>query len=222
MMKCLKQISLVLLFFLVFLLGCSQNQNSVSIEEYNKVLEERDYYKTQYEILLEASKTEINELNTEELIRIVDFSSENILDYFEFYSIYVEDKISNITYNNYVIKSKIFDDGWIYYDTSKDFEIVFDNTIYGGDDIYPKGYSSIKDIEELDGVPFETDSDKPSIVSVNGKMRFINKKAVDDYSLDDYTLRRTIVLSDILREKIGYSGLRKSKSIKKEQTKYNY
>lgn len=191
-----KQISIafMLIFILVLVCGC-QDSNTVSKTEYDKVVEERDYYKELYENSVNGEST--TELETpEETELIIELTKDNISDFFDFILVPNSVRYSGDDQGETfcAIKSKLYDEGWIYLDSSSDFNIEVRTNPDPGPD---GGWAAIWHGDTLfDVTSWIYRVDDFSIESVSGRVHFIHKSAITDYVWDDFNYTRRVTLAD--------------------------
>ena len=103
-------------------------------------------------------------------------------------------RYENIHY--YAIKSKLYDQGWIYRDSSGDFSITFNANI----DPDPLGDISSITTENnpldvcKDRISFTTE--EFTLIDVHGRVRFEHIDAVQDYKWDTFEYIREVTFSD--------------------------
>ena len=191
-MKIIKRFCVVIIsaLFVLLICGC-QDSNTVSKAEYDEIVAERDMYKELYENAINGEQ----EPASEETELVVDLTMDNIGDYFEF--MLVTDSVDfseGQPATRCVIKSKLYEDGWIYLDSSKDFKIE----VRVAPDIGPGGgrnpFAYYDDLIKVSTASF--DVDEFTLKSVSGRVRFAHKSVVSEYIWDDFKLVRKVTLSD--------------------------
>ena len=185
------------------LVGCgnsspdaSSDASVISIEKYNAVVDERDYYKEQYEKLLESKESSNNSEGDEETQMIVDVTPDNFFDYFEFVLIDAEQTASFYDEELYVYvpKSKVFDDGWVYIDVSRDFELKCTISQKQVDEGWDE--TRIRRIERLDNYCMQSENPEFKLVDVKGQILFEKRDSLQQYEIDTFKLKRIVRTSD--------------------------
>ncbi len=199
---------------ILILVGCgssspvdSSDASVISIEKYNAVVDERDYYKEQYEKLIgnqqnggdgisDNADNNGNTSNDGNTQMIVDVTPENFSDYFEFVLVDTEttDSFLNEKLYAYVPKSKVFDDGWVYVDVSRDFELkctICQKQI-------DEGWGETREtrIERLNMYPRESDNPEFNLIDVKGQIMFERMESLQQYEIDTFKLKRYVRTSD--------------------------
>lgn len=175
---------LIGLISLLLLVGCGNNE-SVSKEEYDKVVRERDEYKELYEALTGQG-------NIDNYVMDVDITTENFFDYFDF-KIVVEQGTDKDYYCISIVNKK-FDEGWVFEDCNGLFTIKYigiDGNEYTTNGLFER--SGL-----LDGFYYQTDlySDpKVQLISVSGIVRFAKLEACN-YKWDIFDMYRTVIFPD--------------------------
>ena len=204
-----------LLLVAILLTGCS----NISQKDYDAVVAERDYYKQQYELASGNKPSVVNDdslaandaseaIIPSETEMIVEVTLDNYKDYFEFVPVQVDyDNHDGTTtpYIQYVIKSNVYADGWIYKEVSSDFQIDYTDS-RGERDFMRYDLDRISSLYELDDPELE-------VLAVKGRVKFEHISAVKSYEMDDFKSRRTVVFSD---------GKRSSESVPLPQGQYPY
>ena len=191
-----KQISIafMLIFILVLVCGC-QDSNTVSKAEYDKVVEERDYYKELYENSINGEST----TEPQETELIIELTPDNFFDYFEYISLPSDNPDGNKfeSCHYYAIKSKLYDEGWIYRDASADFAITYwtnTGTVDIGGDIPAQNTEN----NPIDVCTFWVSKsvEEFSLIDVHGRVRFEHIDAVQNYRWDTFEYIRQVTFSD--------------------------
>lgn len=179
---------IVLLLFNCLVLSSCGSADTVSREEYDKVVAERDNYKQLYEELTQNNEHDIEETvsnyeyNTELELMTVELTTDNVLDYVQFGIMDERDAFGDLSGYHYVVSySKVVDDGWYFYATSDDFaiEYVMDDghtsTLTSLFTTFAGWYNDERNYSE----------DSVSVSRVQGTVTFVNKNSVTNYVIKD-------------------------------------
>lgn len=192
-----KNVFLSLALGLVLMACGSSNEtlrdDFISMEEYNKVVAERDYYKEQYE---KNNNDKPPSGYSGETQMIIDVNPENFGNYFEFILIDMEEKDSFSGEEMYVFvpKSKVFDDGWVYIDVSDDFSLTC--TISEKQVDQEWGETGLRKIERLNNICVESDNPRFELIDVKGQILFERIESLQKYEIDTFGLKRIVKTSE--------------------------
>ena len=196
--------------------NASSNNDMISIEEYNKVVDERDYYKELYEKSQNIDKSSDNAESSDNATAeysgdtqmIVDVNPENFSDYIEYlpYVVsvdYIDGKRDKV---KFLLHNKLYDEGWVYYGASKDFLISVD------DDEGQMPFM-VTEIDKFNVLTFDEGTETLKINDVHGQLKFERIEAVQSYKIDDFNLSIVVKFSD---------GKTRSDTVPREQLQSPY
>ena len=131
---------------------------------------------------------------------LVEVTPDNFGDYFEFVLIDTGsiDKTTSTPNLTFVPKIKVFDDGWVYLETSHDFSITYtmsksheDSIALGYLDYFTQG-----DIGKIKYFCTEAEEPEFKIIDVQGQILFEHMEALQQYDIDSFKLLRVVVSSE--------------------------
>lgn len=198
-LKYIKITGLVCILTLSMLVVCGcQGSNTVSKSEYDKIVAERDHYKELYENSINGDPA-AGEPSEEKKELVIELTPDNFNDYFEYITLPSENPDGNRfeSAHYYAIKSKLYDEGWIYRDASGDFSITYVTNagpLDPGGDIGPQNTEN----NPIDVCRFWVSKtvEEFTLVDVHGRVRFENINAVENYRWDTFEFIRQVTFSD--------------------------
>ena len=135
-----------------------------------------------------STNSDQNTAASEDTQMIVNVTPENFGDYFEFVLINADYAYSEETMYAFVPQSKVFDEGWVYIDTSRDFCLTYN--------VVGSPTNTLIRIERPNQLYYSSPYPTFEIVDVKGQIRFEKKESLQNYEIDEFKLYRNVTSSD--------------------------